>query len=170
MDESKNKEILNQLLMDMEDFAKLKNIDYPPIYLLGGSGCILSGYLTRATTDIDILDMDYDARAGRLLRILDRYDMLDIYLTTIPMDFEKRVLRLDGFKNLFVLSREDIILSKLGRYSPIDIEDISKLIGHSDKKLVGALIQSVITRKNISTRVKNVFMENVKNFKERFDV
>lgn len=155
---SKNREILNQLLMDMEDFANLKNIDYPPIYLLGGSGCIVSGYLTRATTDIDILDMEYDAKVGRILCILDRYDILDIYLTTIPMDFENRVTKLDGFNNIYVLSREDIILSKLGRYSPIDIEDISELIINSDKNLIRKLIQAVENRNNISERVKEVFI------------
>ena len=31
----------------------LKGIDYSPIYLLGGSGCIIGGYLSRATTDFD---------------------------------------------------------------------------------------------------------------------
>jgi hypothetical protein len=41
----KNREILFEILHDMEDFAQLKNIDYPPIYLLGGSGCIVAGYL-----------------------------------------------------------------------------------------------------------------------------
>ena len=33
---TKNKEILYQILHDIEDFAKMKNIDCPPIYLLGG--------------------------------------------------------------------------------------------------------------------------------------
>ena len=42
----------------IDDFAKLRKIDYPPIYLLGGSACIIAGYLDRATTDIDLLDME----------------------------------------------------------------------------------------------------------------
>ena len=27
---------------------------------------------------------------GRLLRIMEKYDLLDLYLTTIPMDFKDR--------------------------------------------------------------------------------
>ena len=56
-----------QILKDMDDFAAMKGIDYPPIYLLGGSGCIIGGYLDRATADFALLDMGYDAAMGRLL-------------------------------------------------------------------------------------------------------
>src|SRR5690348_10988898 len=106
----------------MEDFSRMKGIEYPPIYLLGGSGCIIGEYLSRATTDFDLLDMEYDASTGKLLRILDRYDLLDIYLTTIPEDFMKRAKKIINFKNVYVLSREDIVLSKIGRYSEKDVE------------------------------------------------
>jgi len=89
--ERKTKDILLELFQDMEDFSAMKKIKYPPIYLLGGSGCIIVGYLDRATTDVDFLDMNYNANIGR---ILDRFDMLDIYLMTITLDFEERVIKL----------------------------------------------------------------------------
>lgn len=167
---NKNKEILMELIGDMDFFAKMKNIKYPPIYLLGGSGCIIAGYLDRATTDIDLLDMGYGASMGRLFRILDRFDMLDIYLTTIPLDFRKRVIKLEDFENIYILSREDIILSKIGRYSEKDVEDISILLIDADKNLVHKLIEEVTLRKNISERVKEAFMINARLFKERFYV
>lgn len=170
MGEGKNRKILYEILQDVEDFAKLKNIEYPPIYLLGGSACIIAGYLDRATTDIDLLDMNYDASMGRLLRIMDRYDFLDLYLTTIPMDFKVRTIKIEKFKNIYVLSREDIIVSKLGRYSEIDIEDISVLIKDADKSLLSSLIEKVAERENISERVKQAFIQNVKLFRERFNV
>ncbi len=170
MEQQKNKEILNQILHDVEDFAKMKNIDYPPIYLLGGSGCIVAGYLDRATTDIDLLDMSYNASMGRLLRIMEKYDLLDLYLTTIPDDFKSRATKIENFENIYVLSVEDIILSKIGRYSQTDIEDISLLIELADKKRLPSLIELVIKRENISSRVKHVFIENVKYFRERFYV
>ena len=170
MTENKTRDILNQLLRDMDDFATMKNINYPPIYLLGGSGCIIANYIDRATTDIDILDMEYDASIGRLLRILEKYDFLDIYLTTIPMDFKDRVKRLKDYKNIYVLSKEDIILSKIGRYSESDIEDISLLIKNCDKELLLKLSEQVLNRSNISERVKNVFARNLKLFKEQFYV
>jgi hypothetical protein len=170
MYESKSKEILTQILRDMDDFAQMKGLDYPPIYLLGGSGCIIAGYLNRATTDLDLLDMEYDASIGRLLRILDKYDLLDFYLTTIPADFKTRAVKIDGYKNIFVLSREDIILSKIGRYNDKDIDDLSILINTADKVLIVDLISKVITRSDISERVKAAFIENLKLFRERFDV
>ena len=170
MSEGKNRKILYEILQDVEDFAKLKNINYPPIYLLGGSACIIAGYLDRATTDIDLLDMNYDASMGRLLRIMEKYDFLDLYLTTIPMDFKNRARKIDKFKNIYVLSREDIILSKVDRYSEIDIEDISIMIKSADKKLLANLIEKVMTRENLSERVKQVFSQNISLFRERFDV
>ena len=170
MYENKNKEILTQILRDMEDFSQMKGLDYPPIYLLGGSGCIIAGYLDRATTDFDLLDMEYNANVGRLLRILDKYDLLDFYLTTIPADFETRAVKIDGYKNVFVLSREDIILSKIGRYNDKDIDDIIILINTADKVLIIDLISKVINRSDISERVKEAFIENSKLFRERFDV
>ncbi|TCO69053.1 DUF6036 family nucleotidyltransferase [Marinisporobacter balticus] len=168
--ENKNREILFEILQDMEDFANMKNIEYPPIYLLGGSGCIVAGYLDRATTDVDFLDMDYQANIGRLFKILDRFDMLDIYLTTIPLDFIKRAIKIKEFQNIYVLSKEDIILSKIGRYSEKDIEDMEILIKDADKQLILELIGVVEKRNDIGEKVKNVFIKNVHLFKERFYV
>ncbi len=168
--ESNNREKLLEMLQDMEDFSKMKDLDYPPIYLLGGSGCIIAGYFDRGTTDFDLLDMEYSANMGRLLRILEKIDLLDIYLTTISDDFAERAIKLKGFKNIYVLSREDIIVSKIGRYSVIDIEDISILMMKADKALLKKLIQSVMDRKNISERVKQEFILNQKKFRERFNV
>jgi hypothetical protein len=170
MDKEKNKEILTGILQDVDDFAKLKGIDYPPIYLLGGSACIIAGYLDRATTDIDLLDMGYEASMGKLLRIMEKYDFLDLYLTTLPMDFKDRAIKIVIFKNIYVLSREDIIISKIGRYSEIDIEDISTMIRDADKYLLTELIDTVIARNNISNRIKQAFIENVRVFRERFCV
>ena len=97
----KSREILMEILKDMDDFAQMKGIDYPPIYMLGGSGCIIGGYLSRATTDFDLIDMEYDSNMGRVLRILDRYDFLDFYLTTIPQDFVERAKKIEFLKNVF---------------------------------------------------------------------
>lgn len=170
LEEYKTRQILEQIIKDMDDFAAMKGIDYPPIYLLGGSGCIIAGYFGRATTDIDLIDMEYEASVGRLLRILDKYDLLDLYLTTIPEDFKERAVKIGGYKNIYVLSKEDIILSKIGRFSHTDIEDISLLFPNSSKLLIKELTQKVLSRKNISTRVKTQFINNLRVFKEKFNV
>ncbi|NLO40009.1 MAG: hypothetical protein GX115_11155 [Ruminiclostridium sp.] len=168
--EEMTREILIEILKDMDDFAQMKGIDYPPIYLLGGSGCIIGKYLDRATTDFDILDMEYDANMGRLLRILEKYDFLDFHLTTIPNDFAQRAKKVETLKNVFVLSLEDIILSKIGRYSPVDVEDISILLKRANRSLLVMLIDKVLNRNDISKRVKEAFLMNLKLFREQFDV
>jgi hypothetical protein len=167
---NKNRDRLLEIIQDMDDFAKMKNIDYPPVYILGGSGCIIAGYLDRGTTDFDLLDMGYSSEMGRLLRILEKTDLLDLYLTTIPEDFIDRAVKVEGLKNVYVLSREDIILSKIGRYSAKDIEDISAMMEETDIALLKELIKRVADSKNISERVKEEFFNNLIKFRERFNV
>jgi|LSQX01.3.fsa_nt_gb acetyl-CoA carboxylase beta subunit len=44
------------------------------------------------------------------------------------------------------------------------------MIGDVDKNLLSGLIDMVITRKNMSDRVKQVFVKNIGLFRERFNV
>lgn len=166
----KNKEILKNLLRDFEDFANMRGINYPSIYLVGGSGAILGNYFNRATLDIDFLDMNYPAEIGKLFKLFDTYDMLDMYLTTVPLSFKKRVKKLKNFSNIYVLSKEDLILSKIGRYSEKDIEDIGLLIIDTDICLINALIDEVINRIDISEIVLKEFRKNLIQFKDDFNV
>ena len=84
----KNRDALIEMLQDMEVLARINGLKCAPIYLLGGSGCILGKYIDRATTDFDIIDMNYPANAGRIFRPLGEMDYLDIYTTTIADGFE----------------------------------------------------------------------------------
>jgi hypothetical protein len=167
-----DKQALTLALQDMEDFAMLKQLDCPPIYLLGGSACIIEGYLDRATRDIDIVDLEYSAQAGRLFRILGDVDYLDTMLTTLAEDYKERAVRVSAVKKIevYALSREDIIVTKIGRYSEKDKEDIKKLIKKCDKHTINELIESVKQRQNISVKVKEYFINNVEKFRRDFDV
>lgn len=168
----KNREILLELLHDADDFANLKSIKCPPIYFLGGSGCILGEYLDRATFDFDFIDINYNASAGKVFRLFDRFDMLDLYVTPIAEHFEDRAYRLTGFKTLefYVLSKEDIIVSKLGRFSEKDQEDIDMLMNESDKELLSQLINNVSARENLSERIKQEFIKNSKSLRDKYNV
>lgn len=152
--ENKNKRILLEMLRDMEDFARLKGIECPAIYLIGGAGCIIAGYLERATVDFDFIDINYPAEAGRLFKILDRFDMLDLYVTPVAPEFEKRAIKIEGFDSVYVLSREDI----------------KKLMTGTDKEKLKKLIELVINRKDFSPVVKYRFIKNVKDFEEEYNV
>ena len=170
--DNKNRAMLIEILHDMEDFAKLKGLKCPPIYLLGGSGCIAGGYINRATTDFDILNMDYPAYAGRIFRLLGETDYLDMDLTTIAAGFENRAIKLEEYKylDIYVLSKEDIIVTKIGRYSEKDIQDIEELIKSSDKTLILDLIDKVNQRTDIGKKIKEEFIKNVTVFRRQFIV
>lgn len=170
--ELKSKEVLLTYLHDMEDFAILKNIQCPPIYLLGGSACILADYLTRATTDFDLIDTGYPAHTGRLLKILERFDLLDYFVTPLPPDYMIRARKLTELQllDIYVLAPEDIIVSKLSRYSEKDVHDISELIKFCNKELIIQLILDVSARIDFSERVKEMFIKNAEKFKRCFYV
>ena len=167
-----NRTLLLQILHDMEDFARLKGLTCSPIYLLGGSGCIVGGYINRATTDFDIMDMNYPDSAGRLFRMLGETDYLDYYLTTVAYDFRDRAIKLGEFQylDIYVLSKEDIIVSKIGRYSNKDVEDIKSLLSDGIKSFVNRLIENVLKREDIISRVKGQFLKNVEVFRREFNV
>jgi hypothetical protein len=167
-----NKSLLLQILHDMEDFARIKGLTCPPIFLAGGSGCIIGGYINRATMDFDLLDMNYTASVGRLFRMLGEVDYLDFFLTTIPNDFIERAVKLGEFQylDIYVLSKEDIVVSKIGRYSGKDIEDIKAILTEELKPAVDRLIKSVLNRNDISDRVKNKFISNALKFRRDFHV
>lgn len=168
----KDRDILLTYLHDMEDFAIMKDISCSPIYLLGGSGCILGNYFDRSTTDFDLIDTGYPSSTGRLLKMLERFDLLDYFVTPLPPDYALRARKLEGFKKLeiYVLSPEDIIVSKLSRYSEKDIIDIKQLLILCDKNILSELIDKVALRNDFSERVKSIFIENSLKFKEAFDV
>ena len=90
----KNKDILLELLHDADDFAYYKKIACPPIYFLGGSGCILGDYLDRGTLDLDFVDINYNSSVGKIFRLFDRFDMLDVYVTPVADGFEKELCQL----------------------------------------------------------------------------
>jgi hypothetical protein len=61
-------------------------------------------------------------------------------------------------------------VSKIGGFSDTDIEDISLLIEDADKVTIDILTDRVLSRKNMSIRVRERFIENLKIFRVRFHV
>ena len=107
--------------MDMEAFV---TIDAPEMYkmiIVGGSGLVLLGTISRATQDIDTLEASPEIR-----HLLDKYDAnmrVSSYICNFPYNFEDRLQKLPvgGRKIIFyAASLEDIIVAKL--YSPRDTD------------------------------------------------
>ncbi|MDP4182925.1 MAG: DUF6036 family nucleotidyltransferase [Bacillota bacterium] len=116
-------------------------------YLAGGSACILAGYIERATKDFDIIDLGYSSTIGKILNYLQPYDLLDVNHAEIAYNFKDRAKILDGFNNIkvYVLSREDIIASKIGRYEEKDRNDINVLMNSADLSLVTKCIKDTFS-------------------------
>ncbi|MEA4846855.1 MAG: DUF6036 family nucleotidyltransferase [Clostridiaceae bacterium] len=165
------KEMANTI-HEMEQIAHLFNIDPFSVYFLGGAACILGGYTERATKDFDFVDLDYSAKLGKVFAHLRDYDFLEYQSTAISPKYKERALRLSEFEYLqiYVLSREDIIVSKIIRLAQKDIEDIDQLIGNSDIALINKIINEIIERSDLFESKKDAFIDNLKVFRERYHV
>ena len=155
----------NQLLCalgQLDEYAGYKGKQLPALYLLGGTAGILADYLSRATLDMDLLDVGFQAEHGFYLRLLGKTDLLDLNFTSIPPDFRERAIKMDGFTSIevFVLCVEDLILSKLGRYDERDREDIDQMLQKADKRQLALLAEKTAKRKDLSPRVRDAFLKN----------
>lgn len=137
---------MENALEDMEMLAKAHDTEPFYVYILGGSGCVLAQYLNRATRDFDIIDLDYSASLGRVMKPLEPFDMIDPQLATIPPDFKRRATRLPQYTYLsvYVLSREDIIISKMARLNERDFSDISEMLSAADIALIFKLASDLL--------------------------
>ncbi|WPX08708.1 DUF6036 family nucleotidyltransferase [Anaerocellum danielii] len=166
------REELISLLKDAEKVAKALEIRPFSLYLLGGCACILGEYLDRATRDFDILDLNYPSEIGKVLRFLGDFDLLEYESTPIAPSFKERSKRLDGFDYLsvYILSKEDIVVSKIIRFDEKDIEDIDKLMPSCNKELINKIIEEILNRKDFFEIKKKRFSENLKTFRVRYNV
>lgn len=166
------KAALLNILKDAEKVAKVLGVPPFAIYLLCGSACILGGYLERTTRDFDILDLNYSAVIGKVLRFLGDFDLLEYESSAISPYFAQRAKKIEGFDYLdvYVLSKEDIVVSKIIRLNEKDIEDIERLLPACDKKLIAKIIEEVLNRKDFFEAKKKKFIENLQIFKVRYNV
>lgn len=120
------KEILDRLdTMDMEAFV---TIDTPHMYsmiIVGGSGLVLLGTITRATADIDTIEASVEIRG-----LLEKYGanmQVSAFLPNFPYNYLDRVQRLPvgGRKiEFYSASLEDIVIAKLFSTRPQDRQDL----------------------------------------------
>ena len=96
------KENLLQTLHEMEEVTKLFKLEPFDIYIIGGSACILGEYTTRATLDIDFVDLGYPAQYGKVFTLLKDYDMLEYQSTILSPKYKDRAEKLGEFKYINV--------------------------------------------------------------------
>jgi hypothetical protein len=90
----------------------------------------------------------------------------------VPPSYGNRCKVIPGFSRIkpYVLSREDIIVSKIIRLAEKDIEDIGKLIPNSDISLVNALINEVLTNSDMLDSALARFKQKIPEFRRIFNV
>lgn len=166
------KEELEQLLFEAEKIAQLFNIEPFDMYLLGGSACLLGDYNQRVTMDFDFVDLNYSSKLGKVFTHLRDFDLLEYESSILSPTYKSRAKKLDKFKylNIYILSMEDIIVSKIIRLEPKDIEDINTLLERSSKELINHIIEEVLNRSDLYKTKKDGFREKLVLFKELYNV
>lgn len=166
------KDNIIEVLHEMEQVTKLFKLEPFDIYLIGGSACMLGNYTTRATLDIDFIDLGYPAKYGKVFLLLRDYDMLEYQSTILSPSYKQRATKLEEFKyiNVYILSKEDIIVSKIIRLAEKDINDIDEMIQNCDKKVLNEIINETINREDLFDSKKEEFIKKLDKFREKYNV
>ncbi|MCF0121431.1 MAG: hypothetical protein HUJ65_07310 [Oscillospiraceae bacterium] len=93
--------------------------------IVGGSALILLEIITRATHDIDALDV-----SPEIVNLLEKYDIntrVSAFINNFPYNYEERLVpvRLNGRRiDFYTASLEDIVIAKLYSGRATDVQDI----------------------------------------------
>lgn len=166
------KDNLLEVIHEMEEVTKLFQLEPFDIYLIGGGACILGEYTTRATLDIDFVDLGYPAKYGKVFVLLRDYDMLEYESTILSPNYRKRAIKLQEFKyiNVYILSKEDIAVSKIIRLANKDIEDLNEIIPNCNKVVLNNVIEEILNREDLFESKRNEFIKKLEIFKEKYNV
>lgn len=166
------KDNLIEVIHEMEEVTKLFKLEPFDIYIIGGGACILGEYTTRATLDIDFVDLGYPSKYGKVFALLRDYDMLEYQSTVLSPTYKERAIKLEEFKyiNVYILSREDIVISKIIRLANKDIEDLNEIIPYCNKQLLKTIIEETLNREDLFESKKTEFERKLKIFKEKYNV
>ena len=163
---------LLEILHEMEEVTKLFKLDPFDIYILGGGACILGEYTNRATMDIDFIDLGYPSKYGKAFTLLRDYDMLEYESTILSPNYKNRATKLEEFRyiNVYILSKEDVVISKIIRLAEKDIEDLNQIIPNCDKKLLNDIIEEIINRDDLFESKKKEFLKKLELFRRKYNV
>ncbi len=163
---------LIEVLHEMEEVTKLFKLEPFDIYIIGGSACMLGEYTTRATLDVDFVDLGYPAKYGKVFVLLRDYDMLEYESTILSPTYKERAVKLKEFKyiNVYILSKEDVAISKIIRLAPKDLEDLEQIVPNCNKEILNNIINEVINRKDLFESKKSEFIRKLEIFREKYNV
>lgn len=163
---------LIEVLHEMEEVTKLFKLEPFDIYIIGGSACMLGEYTTRATLDVDFVDLGYPSKYGKVFVLLRDYDMLEYESTILSPTYKERATKMEEFKyiNVYILSKEDVAISKIIRLAEKDIEDLEQIIPNCNKEILNSIINEVINREDLFESKKLEFIKKLEIFREKYNV
>ena len=87
-------------------------------------------------------------------------------------EYSERAIKLEQFKYLkiYILSPEDIIVSKIIRLAEKDIEDIDLLILKADMKIIKQVVNEVLARTDLYKSKRDEFLRKLVAFEEKYIV
>ena len=106
------------------------------VVIVGGGALVLRGYLTRGTTDIDVLGAD-----SRLYKLMEAFDMngrVNAYMDNFAYNYQDRVELVWSGKiiDYYTASLEDIVIAKLCSNRPDDLTDIELIADKVNWKIL----------------------------------
>lgn len=163
---------LIEVLHEMEEVTKLFKLEPFDIYIIGGSACMLGEYTTRATLDVDFVDLGYPSKYGKVFVLLRDYDMLEYESTILSPTYKERATKMEEFKyiNVYILSKEDVAISKIIRLAEKDLEDLEQIIPNCNKEILNSIINEVINREDLFESKKSEFIRKLEIFREKYNV
>ena len=92
--------------------------------------------------------------------------------TLLSPTYKERVTKLKDFKyiNVYILSKEDVAISKIIRLADKDIEDLNQIIPKCDTKMINIIIDEIINREDLFESKKAEFIKKLKVFREKYNV
>ena len=98
--------------------------------------------------------------------------MLEYQSTILSPTYKDRAVKLGEFEfiNVFILSKEDVVVSKIIRLEEKDIEDLDQIMPNCDKKILNTIINEIIEREDLFDSKKKEFINKLNIFKEKYNV
>ena len=125
MHEMSREELIERLMrLDEDADLTFDNGERLHLIIVGGGALILQEYISRATHDIDAIEVSRELRG-----LMERYDInaqVNAYINNFPYNYEDRIVPLlEGrIIDFYTASLEDIVVAKLYSYRDSDLLDV----------------------------------------------
>ena len=98
--------------------------------------------------------------------------MLEYESTLLSPTYKDRAIKLLDFKyiNVYILSKEDIAVSKIIRLAQKDLEDLNQIIPTCNKETLNYIIEEILQRNDLFQSKKDEFIKKLKIFREKYNV